>query len=259
VFIKNKIMNIVTAHSSIPFWILIAITTGVMITGSLVKDLTAQALTTHERYHIGWEDGCADVNSHSDTHHNFYSHDGYYLHSSDHMKHYNHGLADCISQHPYNTIDMNHNTYNNNNNDNNPSAITTSNNQGQERYHIGWEDGCADVNSHSDTRERLNTQTNHEHHSSDYIRGYNHGLADCISQHPYNTIDMNHNTYNNNDNNPSAITTSNNQGQANATTPTNPATTSNNQGQANNQRVFCVVAVGTCNVTSGQAQNLDNK
>jgi hypothetical protein len=168
-------MNIVTAHSSIPFWILIAITTGVMITGSLVKDLTAQALTTHER------------------------------------------------------------------------------------YHIGWEDGCADVNSHSDTRERLNTQTNHEHHSSDYIRGYNHGLADCISQHPYNTIDMNHNTYNNNDNNPSAITTSNNQGQANATTPTNPATTSNNQGQANNQRVFCVVAVGTCNVTSGQAQNLDNK
>jgi hypothetical protein len=170
-------MNIVTAHSSIPFWILIAITTGVMITGSLVKDLTAQALTTHERYHIGWEDGCADVNSHSDTHHNFYSHDGYYLHSSDHMKHYNHGLADCISQHPYNTIDMNHNTYNNNNNDNNPSAITTSNNQGQ----------------------------------------------------------------------------------ANATTPTNPATTSNNQGQANNQRVFCVVAVGTCNVTSGQAQNLDNK
>ena len=178
-FIKNKIMNIVTAHSSIPFWIVIVITTGVMITGSLVKDLTAQALTTHER------------------------------------------------------------------------------------YHIGWQDGCADVNSHSDTRELLNTHTNHEYHSSDYIRGYNHGLADCISQHPYNTIDMNHNTYNNNnnnnDNNPSAITTSNNPGQANATTPTNPATTSNNQGQANNQRVFCVVAVGTCNVTSGQAQNLNNK
>jgi SWI/SNF chromatin-remodeling complex subunit SWI1 len=158
---------------------------------------------------------------------------------------------------------MNHNTYNNNNDNNNPSSTTTTtNNQGQERYRVGWEDGCADVNSHSDTHERLNSHTNYEHHSYDYMKGYDHGLADCISQDSYNTVDMNHNTYNNNNdnNNPSSTTTTtNNQGQANTTTTTNPTTTTtNNQGQANNQRVFCVVAVGTCNVTSGQAQNLNN-
>jgi hypothetical protein len=148
----------------------IAITTVLMITGSLVGGLVAQALPAHKISRVGWEDGCADVNSHSDTHHN------YHPHLSDHMKHYDHGLADCISQDSYNTVDMNHNTYNNNNDNNNPSSTTT-----------------------------------------------------------------------------------NNQGQANTTTTTNPTTTTtNNQGQANNQRVFCVVAVGTCNVTSGQAQNLNN-
>jgi hypothetical protein len=150
----------------------IAITTVLMITGSLVGGLVAQALPAHKISRVGWEDGCADVNSHSDTHHN------YRPHLSDHMKGYDHGLADCISQDSYNTVDMNHNTYNNNNDNNNPSSTTT---------------------------------------------------------------------------------TTNNQGQANTTTTTNPTTTTtNNQGQANNQRVFCVVAVGTCNVTSGQAQNLNN-
>ncbi len=83
----------------------IAITTVLMITGSLVGGLATYALTAHKISHVGWEDGCADVNSHSDTHYN------YHPHLSDYMKGYDHGLADCISQDSYNTVDMNHNTY----------------------------------------------------------------------------------------------------------------------------------------------------
>ncbi len=55
------------------------------------------------------------------------------------------------------------------------------------------------------------------------MKGYDHGLADCISQDSYNTVDMNHNAYNNNnDNNNPSPTKTNNQGQANTTTTTNP-------------------------------------
>src|SRR5947209_2125498 len=90
----------------------IAITTVLMITGSLVGGLVAQALIAHKIYRVGWEDGCTDAHSHSDTHHSDTRHN-YHSHLSDYIKHYDHGLADCISQDSYNTVDMPHKTYNN--------------------------------------------------------------------------------------------------------------------------------------------------
>jgi hypothetical protein len=122
-----------------------------------------------------------------------------------------------------------------------------------QRYNSGYKDGLADCGQ-SDVIYQYKQTSAYQGHSDLYHLGYTDG-----SQHCY----TNDNPGSSDNNNPGGsdighYTKVSGHGSSQNTDNSNQDNRIQPQGQTNKQTVFCVIAIGTCPTTSGQAQNLQN-
>ena len=101
----------------------------------------------------------------------------------------------------------------------------------EQNYSVGFTDGQSDC--HSGTANAFNNHPNANHHSQDYINGYNAGYNSCNN---FNSVDLGQNANNVNQNNRNE-----------------PQTQGSSQSQG-----FCVTVFSGCSQTSGQSQGLQN-
>ncbi len=247
-----------TINLKVKFAIGITITTLLMITNisSIVH-----ALFPYERYHHSLEDRCNMYNERFNRYNHFYPNNDFYNHEHylpDYMDSHNQGLIDCGPKEISKTIDQSQKESNITDTKNNSTANKDLYSHSF-RYQSGWEDGCTDKKTGSNNHEHFYNHNNYNHHSINYTKGYNHGLIDCGPKEISKTIDQSQKESNITDtkNNSTANNITANNITANNITANNNTIvkSSNNQGQINNQKVICIVTIGNCNVTSGQAQS----
>ena len=233
----------------IKFVIGITITTLLMI---INISSMVHALFPYERNHHGLDDRCKMYNERFNRYDQFHFHNSFYHHEHyipDYMNGHDQSLIDCGSKDISKNMEQSQNAINTTNIKNNLTANKDLYNHSF-RYQSGWEDGCTDKKTGSNNHEHFYDHNNYNHHSINYIKGYNQGLIDCGSKDISKNMEQSQNAIN-------TTNIKNNLTANNITANNNTITKSSihNLGQINNQKVICIVTIGTCNVTSGQVQS----